>query len=188
MTKLFVIAGLLLSLTSLADAQTSTSKIDQQYKSIALREWSGKRLWLHDASRKVCAGPGENCKVNFRGPFSVTDLVPGSDGFSYFELRADDGRNFYIAHAGSGGFAVDYDPVAKAKSDAKTAAACARNGPRIGMTMSDVQATCWGKPYGIRKLTTSAGTVEMHTYYVRSSNGMRKNLYFTNGTLTAIED
>ena len=58
----------------------------------------------------------------------------------------------------------------------------------LGMNMSAVQLSCWGQPSGTRSLTTSAGRTDVHTYFIRSSSGMRKTLVFTNGELTAIQD
>jgi hypothetical protein len=65
---------------------------------------------------------------------------------------------------------------------------CGGKGPRIGMTMSDVQLSCWGKPYGVRRYTTARGTTEVQTYYVQTTIGVRKDLYFTDGVLTAIQE
>lgn len=58
----------------------------------------------------------------------------------------------------------------------------------LGMNMSAVQLSCWGRPYGTRSVTTSVGRIDVHAYFIRSSSGMRKTLIFTNGELTAIQD
>jgi hypothetical protein len=65
---------------------------------------------------------------------------------------------------------------------------CGGKGPRIGMNMSAVQLSCWGKPYGVRRMATAQGSVEVHTYFVQTTNGRTKTLYFVNGVLTVIEE
>ena len=78
-------------------------------------------------------------------------------------------------------------PAGKAPVNVQ-ATCCGGKGPHIGMNMSGVQLSCWGKPYGVHRYTTARGTIEVHTYYVQTTTGMRKDLYFTDGVLTAIQE
>jgi hypothetical protein len=77
---------------------------------------------------------------------------------------------------------------ARSPTPTKKPATCSLADIHLGMNMSAVQLSCWGRPYGTRSLTTSAGRTDVHTYFIRSSSGMRKTLIFTNGELTAIQD
>lgn len=72
--------------------------------------------------------------------------------------------------------------AAKAKADAAKVQA-AKPSPRIGMSkMAVIENTNWGKPYKINRTITASGTHEQWLY------GSDQYLYFTNGTLTAIQD
>jgi hypothetical protein len=75
-------------------------------------------------------------------------------------------------------FTAYSDPVADAK---KAREDCARSGqPRIGMTESELVATCWGKPRRIVKRTTAEGVEETYIY------GIGHVVTVTDGKVSAI--
>ena len=53
---------------------------------------------------------------------------------------------------------------------------------RIGMSAYDARNSRWGEPSRVNKTTTALGVTEQWVY------GINRYLYFTNGTLTAIQD
>jgi hypothetical protein len=68
------------------------------------------------------------------------------------------------------------------KDPAVTASECKRLGnPRIGMTVDQVIATCWGKPERITHTQTGSQTFDQYVY---SNN---RNLYFQDGVLRSFQ-
>ena len=71
----------------------------------------------------------------------------------------------------------------KAELQAKKEAQAKRLGVRIGMTTRQVrEQTSWGAPEDMNTTTTNSATREQWVY------GSGSYLYFTNGTLTAIQN
>lgn len=72
--------------------------------------------------------------------------------------------------------------AAQAKLDAIEKARKKREGVTIGMSQQDVLDSSWGKPDIVNRTITARGVDEQWVY------GHRAYLYFTNGTLTAIQN
>lgn len=69
------------------------------------------------------------------------------------------------------------------------AAKCTRLGgqPKIGMTVEQVAATCWGRPGKINRTQTGAGTYDQYVYAPTWAYGQDRYLYFQNGILTSMQ-
>lgn len=133
-------------------------------------QYVGKRLWV-----AISAGNPNVVEVTFtRGDwttsrtlklktgasFLVTGVVGDQVGSIDYAVRLDDGRTGWVGT--SGPFLIDFDPVARNK---QAAAECVRRGqPRIGMTGSELTASCWGKPLRVVKKTTAAAVEESYVY------------------------
>jgi hypothetical protein len=63
---------------------------------------------------------------------------------------------------------------------------CGGKSPRVGMTLREVESTCWPKPHDERRYTSAAGTTVVRTYSVETNNGRRKDLTYVNDVLTSI--
>jgi hypothetical protein len=94
---------------------------------------------------------------------------------SYDHVTLDDGRTGYIGTSDLSTHGTDKDPV-------KVAADCKRRGdPRIGMTATQVEATCWGKPDHVNRTQTAAGISDQYVY------GDSRYVYLQNGIVTSIQ-
>jgi hypothetical protein len=92
-----------------------------------------------------------------------------------YKVAFDNGRTGYMAEA-------DFAGRTAAKDPAVTAADCKRLGnPKIGMTVAQVVATCWGKPEHITHTQAGAQTFDQYVY---SGN---RNLYFQDGVLRSFQ-
>jgi hypothetical protein len=143
----------------------------------------GKDYWVHDNIFRLCAG-ATNMRCGQLVPvgthFKIDGLVPNqaSDGRPifdpYYHLTLDDGRTGYLS-VQMLFTATDIDPAA-------AAAECKQRGqPRIGMTVKQLEATCWGKPGHINRRETAKGIRDQYVY----SNGRYVDLH--NGIVTAID-
>lgn len=100
--------------------------------------------------------------------------VDGKAGYyddnPYYRLVLDDGRVGYTVAFFFPSVATDIDP-------AIAAAECKRQGqPRLGMTVKQVEATCWGMPDHVNRRQTAKGIREQFVYpgnrYVDLHNGI----------------
>jgi hypothetical protein len=148
------------------------------------RELIGKRLWViipkwNPNNVEVTQTPG-NWKRTLKlrsGSFLVKGVIPDRTFGHDFFVELQNGKTGYIS-ADSFIFLRTYDPVAVARQKAEE---CQRRGqPKIGMTVEQAVATCWGKPRRVVKVTTAAG-VRLDYFYPRS-----RVLRFESGKLSAI--
>jgi hypothetical protein len=132
----------------------------------------GKRLWV-----LIPAGNPNVVEVTFTqhdwttaktlklksgASFIVKDLNKASVGADDYYVLLDDGRRGWVGSDGL--FLIDYDIAALQK---RASEECARRGqPKIGMTASELTASCWGKPNRIIKKTTAAGIEENYVYSI----------------------
>lgn len=143
----------------------------------------GKDYWVNSAFFRLCKDPTSLHCLDFlaRGTHLKIDaLVPNQapDGRAifdpYYHVTLDDGRSGYFS-ADLLVMATDVNPVV-------AAAECKRRGePRIGMTVKQLEATCWGKPLHVNRRTTAKGTSEQYVY------GSRRYVDVFNGLVTAID-
>jgi hypothetical protein len=80
----------------------------------------------------------------------------------FYHIVLDDGRHGYADAAVASGTITGVDPVAAAATAAEE---CKRHGePRIGMTIKQLEATCWGKPDHIKQRQTAKVTRDQYVY------------------------
>jgi hypothetical protein len=76
----------------------------------------------------------------------------------YYHVTLHDGRTGYILTADLMTHGAEIDPE-------MAAAECKRRGdPRVGMTASQVEATCWGKPGHVNRTHTADGISDQYVY------------------------
>jgi hypothetical protein len=155
----------------------------------------GKNLWVAPEDRlgiEVCeeptgglrgGGDGSTCEFVKKGKFTVQaaeNQQPRSGGKNatgpiVYRIAFEDGRTGYIGEGDFSGRTTPKDPVV-------TASECKQRGnPRIGMTVDQVIATCWGKPEHITH--TQSGS-QSYDQYVYSNN---RSLYFQDGVLRSFQ-
>ncbi len=144
----------------------------------------GRDYWVTSHILQLCERPtGIGCS-EFLQPgthLKVDGLVPNHSEVAgtsidnpYFHIVMDDGRS---------GFA---DPVILAMATttvdpAVAAADCKKKGdPRIGMTATQVAATCWGRPAYVNTKIRKDGKYEQYVY------GDEKFVSLRNGIVTSI--
>jgi hypothetical protein len=149
-----------------------------------------KTYWLkpNGPSLLICNDPigtvrrSTGCTIVDEGKLTVLDAVdvpvlPGgrSVGDIAYQVTFQDGRSGYVRDTEFDLFVTDKDPVA-------AAADCKRRGdPRIGMTVAQATATCWGKPYRVNRTQTGG---HVRDQFVYPNN---RYLYFDNGVLTSMQ-
>jgi hypothetical protein len=144
------------------------------------RDLIGKRLWVvvpksNPNSVEVRPTPNdyENTIKMRTGSFLVKDVILHRTSGYDFVVTLPDGKTGYVWNF-NWIFLSETDPVA-------VAAECVRRGqPKIGMTIGEAVATCWGKPRRIVKTTTAAGVQQDFLY------GQGRILRFENERLTTI--
>jgi hypothetical protein len=164
----------------------------------------GKNLWVASEDPlgvELCqeptgglrgGGDGSKCEFVKKGKFTVQAVEgpPSRSGGSgrqpdggtarqpagiVYKVAFDDGRTGYIGEADLSGRTAAKDPVVMA-------ADCKRLGnPKIGMTVEQVIATCWGKPEHITHTQAGAQTFDQYVY---SGN---RSLYFQDGVLRSFQ-
>lgn len=128
--------------------------------------------------------PKESCASIDAGTSYTVDGVVGWPE-PYFRVTTSDGRTGFIDTMQR--YSVSEDPkvtearIAKKKAD-DTAECNRRGAPRIGMTVAQATATCWGKPDHVNRTSVASGTHDQFVY------GSRAYLYFDNGVLTSIQE
>jgi hypothetical protein len=93
----------------------------------------------------------------------------------YYHVTLHDGRTGYILTADLMTHGAEIDPE-------MAAAECKRRGdPRVGMTASQVEATCWGKPGHVNRTHTADGISDQYVY------GDGRYVDFRDGIVTSIQ-
>jgi hypothetical protein len=165
----------------------------------------GNVYWLSDPvlvcqSPKVREVERERCPKITEGKLRVISVLwshnPDDQRFDFVEIEfIPTGKRGYIIVPDALNEFATYDiqgqaKAAAAKSKARekaaaTAAAadCTRRGqPRIGMTRTEVEATCWGRPTKINRTVTANGTT-LQAVYSRN-----RYIYYMNDVAAAIQD
>ena len=143
----------------------------------------GKDYWVNGPFL-LCLGPatlpGECIRLPMNTHLKIDDVVEGYikadgkivyyDDSPYYHLVLDDGRAGYTDAFSLSSVATEIDP-------AIAAAECKREGqPRLGMTVKQVEATCWGLPDHVNRRQTAKGIREQFVYpgnrYVDLHNGI----------------
>lgn len=169
--KTLLVLLLFISTAALAAAATTTSTCWISDNS-GCRYFIGKRLWVsippgnpnvvevtftqHDWTT------ANTLKLKSGASFIVKDLNKASVGSDEYYVLLDDGRRGWIGSASP--FLIDYDA---ADLQRRASEECTRRGqPKIGMTATELTASCWGKPRRIIKKTTAVGIEENYVYSI----------------------
>lgn len=144
----------------------------------AFEHYIGKKQWT---IATICNAPTlVGCTTGggtVNGYFTIRDVV-AQEGEIYFAVSLDDGRQGYIPLVFSSGFQDDEPSVALKKR----AAECKRLGiPRVGMSVKQVEATCWGKPDHVNRTETAGAITDQYVY------GDSRYVYLRNGVVTSIQ-
>lgn len=125
------------------------------------------------------------CPKQQYGKFTIEALEQGLGDIAY-RVRFATGKTGYIRAYQEAFFSLGDTSSAENKKKNE----CERRGyPRLGMTVPQVRATCWGDKYHkVNRTITAAGTREQHVYPYQSRTAEAVYLYFDNGILTAIQD
>jgi hypothetical protein len=146
---------------------------------------ANKYYWIAPhASVRLCPKPSPDildriqCPELTSGKFTVTEVVLFNKVPSYYRIEMDGGRAGYVRADDKAHF-LDDDPRVLA---GVPRANCARLGePKLGMTLAEVEKTCWAKPISVNRVNVANHTREQHVY------GKGRYLYFENDILVAIE-
>jgi hypothetical protein len=133
------------------------------------RKWT-PRLCLSDAPKPVC-------QDQVGGYFKITDVI--DDGHdAYLAIETDDGRRGFTDFMFVATFRDD-DPAVAAQRHEQD---CKRRGiPHVGMTVKQVEATCWGKPDHVNRTEGTAGVSDQFVY------GEGDFVYLRNGIVTSVQ-
>jgi hypothetical protein len=143
----------------------------------------GKEYWVSKGV-ELCNGPAtlaSDCNtLPANTHLKIEDVVEGYikangaiiyyDDQAYYHVVLDDGRAGFTDALIFRSEVTDIDP-------AFTAAECTRRGePRLGMSVKQVEATCWGMPDRVNRRQTAKGIHEQFVYpgnrYVDLHNGI----------------
>jgi hypothetical protein len=129
----------------------------------------GKVYWIAAALR-FCPMPDRfntKCEVLGDGHLKIDGIEQGITETaagnlpareSYYRVTLHDGRTGYILTADLMAHGAEIDPE-------MAVAECKRRGdPRVGMTATQVEATCWGKPGHINQTHTAEGISDQYVY------------------------
>jgi len=129
----------------------------------------GKVYWVTGALR-FCPVPSlinPKCQLLGEGHLKIDGIEQGITETPsgnlparerYYRVTLHDGRTGYILTADLIAHGADIDPD-------WAAAGCKRRGdPRVGMTATQVEATCWGKPGHVNRTHTAGGISEQYVY------------------------
>jgi|SRR5579862_430435 len=156
------------------------------------RDLIGKRLWVvvpQSNPNSVEVSPTQSDYTNTlkmrTGSFLVKDVIPNKSYGNDFYVALPNDKTGYVDAGFSWIFLSETDPAENARKRVAEEKVrqenCARRGqPKIGMTMDEAIATCWGKPGRVVKTTTAAAVQQDFIY------GRGHVLRFENGNLTAI--
>jgi hypothetical protein len=147
----------------------------------------GKGYWIASALR-FCPVPNRiNTKCQILGDgylkidgieHGITEAPAGNlpSRERYYHVTLHDGRTGYILTADLMEHGADIDPE-------MAAAECKRRGdPRVGMTATQVEATCWGKPGHVNRTHTAGGISDQYVY------GDGRYVDLQDGIVTSIQD
>jgi hypothetical protein len=147
-------------------------------------EYVGKDYWVSANVFQLCEGPtsvhclqflqlGTHLKVDGLVP-NHSEVAGNSFDDPYFHITMDDGRSGFVNAVLFPDLTTTIDPVI-------ALAACKKKGnPKLGMTASQVAATCWGPPHYINTKIRKAGKYEQYVY------GDNKFVYLRNGVVTSV--
>lgn len=153
-----------------------------------MRKDIGRTFWLEKPNGKgieLCPsarGRFKECVYISNSSLSIVSVYPGEEHFGFhamkfYGVKLADGRTGYI-NGIMKSHLLPYDPVAKRKSDAEE---CVKRGqPKIGMSRQEAEATCWGRPLRVERITTSTGVTE------RLSYGLGHRIEIVNGSVATI--
>jgi len=147
----------------------------------------GKAYWIASALR-FCPVPNRintKCQVLGDGYLKIDgierDITETAAGNlpareRYYRVTLHDGRTGYILAADLAAHGAEIDPE-------MAAAECKRRGdPRVGMTATQVEATCWGKPGHINQTHAAGGISDQYVY------GDGRYVDLQDGIVTSIQD
>lgn len=157
------------------------------------RDLVGKRLWIvvpksNPNTVTLCPTPPPHkyseCREVRTGAFTVKGTIPAPNYGTEFVVTLNDGKIAYVSTSAAI-FLSETDPVEDARKQAareqEQREECERRGqPKVGMTVQEATATCWGKPRKIAKTTTAAGVQQDFLY------GQGRILRFDGDRLTVI--
>jgi hypothetical protein len=138
----------------------------------------GKIFWVAEnryvVGVKVCEDRfGQKCDRIEKGKFTV-EGVKNLDGALLYKVAFKGGRTGFVNEHDLS-YATNVDPSIAATE-------CKRRGqPRVGMSVEQATATCWGKPHTVNR--TQIGP-HVHDQFVYWDD---RYLYFQDGALTSIQ-
>ena len=161
-------------LTAKAEDPIFKSRQEEAAKHLGKTYWVRTLLFLCDRPGLLYEHQG-NCQGVDKGKLTVDDFVQDRAG-GHYRITMQDGRSGYVHD-------FEIDLAVTDKDPAVVAAECKRRGdPRIGMTVGQVIATCWGKPENVNRTETGR---HVHDQYVYNSGN--RYLYFEDGVLTSMQ-
>jgi hypothetical protein len=182
---LVVLSALVISSPAYAGPAEEVAREDY----IKLQQYVGKRYWIvitghpnnvvemcskipTSAEASTSAFYKGNCLHLRSGSFVVQKLIM-RDTNNFFQVTYQDATKYIWAFPATGHMSRTDPQEVKAE--------CERRGqPKIGMTIEEATATCWGKPRRVVKTTTAAGVQQDFIY------GSGHILRFENEKLAAI--
>jgi hypothetical protein len=183
--RIFVIVVAVVALSGLAGCTSAAERAAAKFMSEKPKYEPdvGKEYWVSDRIL-LCNGPAilpNDCtSLSANTHLKIDDVVEGYikangaiiyyDDNAYYHVVLDDGRTGYADALVFRSEVTDIDP-------AFAAAECKRRGePRLGMSVNQVEATCWGMPDHVNRRQTAKGIQEQFVYpgnrYVDLHNGI----------------
>lgn len=176
----FIVVTLAISCACPATAQTKTvpsvASAASEFPQVDEFYWLAPR-----ASVRLCPKPAPDimdriqCPEMKPGKFMVTEVLLLNKVPAYYRIEAE-GQAGYVRAEDRMSF-VDEDPQAK-PVDVCTEVAK----PRIGMTLSEVGQTCWGKPNTIKRVSE---TNSLRVQYIYPGG---RYLYLERDVVVAVEE
>ena len=146
----------------------------------------GKVYWIASALR-FCPVPNRintKCRVLGDGHLKIDGIEQGITQTAAGNLRASERYYRVTLHDGRAGYILTVDLMAHgAEIDPEMAVAeCKRRGdPLVGMTATQVEGTCWGKPGHVNRSYTADGISDQYVY------GDGRYVDLQDGIVTSIE-
>jgi hypothetical protein len=153
---------LLIALTLAGCGSVDLQQLQQETATLYAEEANiGKDYWLTGVVT-FCQGSSlstvvKDCFLLSGAPVAGTHLkIDGIEtrGFvnkAYYDVTLDDGRTGYISTYDLIDHGTDIDPI-KARAECKRS-----SDPRIGMTATQAEVNCWGKPDDFNRTQTAVG-------------------------------
>lgn len=175
------------------DAEREATKKDAENKALMRRV--GGTYWVRPTSdlqlvkftmtQGDCAGHSE-AAVTVVKKFKIVDLEEKGCVFPRYRVEFEDGQEAWLStlafQYGSSELSATAPGKRSKVADSKGTAAAPKAGVSIGMSKEQVLKSSWGRPSGVNKTHTSAGTTEQWVY------GGGNYLYFRNGILEAVQN